>query len=146
MRNIVVLPSCDRRNPKSCLMAFVLHFLVIHPKVTLSLCAIALRNSSCRDWGNLLVMLKGALPRHAAFNDLLKKHISTPFPIFQTSSFIYSSSFHLPDSFLLAWPLFSSSCSLFLLFFQTSPSFSFCSNQHASTYQSLKLTQSLIQS
>ncbi len=90
----------------------------MHPDVTVPLWTRALRNGSRRDWGNLLAMLKRALPRHTASNDLLKKHISTPFPIFHTSSLIYSPSFHPPDSF------FFSSLTLFLLVVF---SISFCS-------------------
>ena len=73
----------------------------MHPDVTEPLWTAAWRNSSRRDWGNLLAMLKQALPRHTASNDLLKKHISTPSPIFHTSSLIYSlSSFFKLDPFL----------------------------------------------
>ena len=49
----------------------------MRPDVTVPLWTGALRKSSRRDWGNLLAMLKQALPRHTASNDLLKKHISS---------------------------------------------------------------------
>lgn len=67
-----------------------------------------LRNSSCREQGNLLATAKWALPRHTASHDLLKKHNGASSP---NSSFFIS---HLspPPSicqFLISilWPPFS---------------------------------------
>jgi len=74
----------------------------MQPDMTVPLWTRALRNGSHKGWGNLLAMLKRAVPRHTASNDLLKKHISTLFPIFQTSFLICSPSFHPPDSFFFS--------------------------------------------
>lgn len=66
-------------------------------------------------------MLKQALLRHTASNDLLKKHISSPFPIFHTSSLIYSPSLYPPNSFFFKPDPLSPHCVLyFFLFPQTS--------------------------
>lgn len=78
-----------------------------------------LRNSSCREQGNLLATAKWALPRHTASHDLLKKHNGASSP--HSSLFIS----HLPPpsicQFLISilWPPFS--LSHFPFFWPTIP-------------------------
>lgn len=73
------VPSCSRQIAQKLFNGYVLHFLLMHPDVAAPLWTAVWRSGFHRDWGNLLAMLKQALPKHAASNDLLKKHISTPF-------------------------------------------------------------------
>lgn len=116
MGNAVFLPSCDRRSLRSCLMAMCSISLSCTQTVTVPPWTRALRNGPRRDWGNLLAMLKRAFPKHTASNDLLKKHISTSFPIFHTSSLIY-----FPSFFPWSDPLSLHCVFHCVLFLQTSP-------------------------
>lgn len=82
-----------------------------------------LRNSSCREQGNLLATAKWALPRHTASHDLLKKHNGASSP--HSSLFVSHLSPLLPSASFL-FPYFDL-LSLYCIFHFFGPHLQWCS-------------------